>query len=986
MRHGLLAAALFVCVLAANTARADDLEIIAPGSERFSIHGYGEMQLRGLSDNFDIDDWYLSQWAWILNLETEWNVAPDRWGPFDSVTAFARVQVRYECVWTGCAIANSWRHFGDRATRAPAANWADGLSERFEGPIDLAAVGIPVRSLQDGKLDLRDITAAQHTSRAVETGIPFEIVQNAFGPVLDDLFTYKRIDGLGSYGIRDTIAPPLGPWRPESRIQPNGALASKESHVVPLPMRPLSDSMYVPSARLRERLGDFDSFDQNFRQTELEWNHGASQDEWELKEAYFDFELFDSRLWIRAGKQAIVWGKTELFRNQDQFNPIDIGLASLPSLEDSRIPLWSIRGVWSFYDVGPLSDVRLEVAVNYDDFEPTDLGRCGEAYTVWLVCLKSAGLWGHGVTGLGIAGENRPPDPWSGSRGIEVGARIEFRWRSYSFAITDFYGYDDFAAAELFNEYARNVDPHTGKPLDTFGKRLEPETSLELSSGNRTLFELACEGSIGFGEQAALALTGGMGTIPDFTEQCQQTQPNVQDTFGFTGTIFGLEIGLDIAFSNVLGAVLAGQDGGNLLFEGLLNGADAALNAFLFGLPEHLVPLNRDPADGDPGGGFFGTGCASSSFSLFCDSFGLTTSGVTYYLTDEQEALLGCGPFYQSDCDVDGIDFFNAEASVLIQAFPGFEGRPVATRYQNGKLYILPGARGPGDPGYDPNVDGTPPPEFHSEMQAVSENFAKFTAAIGIAQGDTGCDIDHLETCATIRGFVAITGSRRPELRAGGNGRFGRADFLWHGGGELRLYYPKLNILGFSVDGIWDFAKLNWSAEFTWVDDRPFASTTSRTLLQESDVFNLTLSFDRPTFVNFLNANRTFFVNAQLFARYLPHHDSSYTTNGPLTLLGTLAITTGYFQDRLLPSLVLVHDLRSASGGVIAQATYRFNEAFSVTFGVLGFYGGPENDPVPLHPVVLPNTTTNFQTRTRFEGLSAIAERDEVFITLRHTF
>jgi hypothetical protein len=272
-------------------------------------------------------------------------------------------------------------------------------------------------------------------------------------------------------------------------------------------------------------------------------------------------------------------------------------------------------------------------------------------------------------------------------------------------------------------------------------------------------------------------------------------------------------------------------------------------------------------------------------------------------------------------------------------------------------------------------------------MEALSANFLKFSAAIGIAQGDTGCDLDRLETCAAIRGLIALTGSQRPEVLAGGNGRLGRRDFLWHGGGELRLFYPKLNILGFSVDGTEDWTKTNWSAELTWVDDRPFFSTTSRALLQESDVYNLTISVDRPTFVNFLNPNRTFFLNAQLFTRYLPHYDRrSYTTNGPFTFLGTLAITTGYLQDRLLPALVLVHDLKSASGGVIAATTYRFNEAFSVTVGVLGFYGGPGKDPVPLHPVVLPTTMTNFDLRSRFEGLSAISERDEVFLLLRHTF
>jgi len=983
VRAGAVASALLAALLAVEASSAEGPELVAPGSERFRIGGYAELQLRGLSDGFDSDEWYLSQWAWILDVEPEWDIAPEGWGPFDSISAFARIQVRYECVWTGCGLANSWRHFGNRARRAPARNWADGVTERFESTVDLPSVGIPVRSLQDG-LRFGDITDAQHAARAEENGVPPEVVDAAFGPLIDDLFTFKRIDGLGFNGVGDSAALPLGPWLPESRIRPNGALAEKSSHVVGLPLRPATPSMYVPSARLRQHLDDFDSFDQNFRQTELEWNHGASQDEWELKEAYVDVDLFDSRLWLRVGKQTIVWGKTELFRNQDQFNPVDVGLASLPSLEDSRIALWSARAIWSFYDVGPLADVRLEVAVNYDDFEPMDLGRCGEPYTVWLVCLKSSGLWAHGATGLGIAGEERPPDPWDSARGIEAGVRLEFRFDQFSFAITDFYGYDDVATPELFNLYSRNVDLRTGRPLDAFGRPLAPDTALERSSGNRQLFELACEGSLGYGEKAALSLVGGEGKIPDLSQSCQVSQTNVRDTFALAAEVFGVPVSIEIPFSNVLGSVLAGQAGGNLLFEGSLNGPDAAIAAFLGDLPEHLVPLNRDAADGPPGGGFFGAGCTLPA--VFCDALGVSSSNVSMYLSDEQEALLGCGPLFRSDCDLDGIDLFNAEASVLLQSFPGFERKPVATRFQGGKLFILPGARGPGDPGYDPRVDGTPPRGFRSELAAASLNFAKFSGLIGIAQGDTGCDLEVLETCAAVRGVIALTGSQRPELRAGGNGRFGRQDFLWHGGGELLLFYPKLNTLGVSFDAAEDLTKTNWGVELTWVSDRPFGSATSRTWLEESDVYNLTISVDRPTFVNFLNANRTFFFNAQVFVRYLSNYDRSFTTNGPLTVLGTLAVTTGYLQDRLLPSLVLVHDLRSASGGVIAQVSYRFTESFSVSVGILGFYGGPEREAVPLYPAALPSTTTDFHARARFEGLSAIAERDEAFMIVRYTF
>lgn len=332
---------------------------------------------------------------------------------------------------------------------------------------------------------------------------------------------------------------------------------------------------------------------------------------------------------------------------------------------------------------------------------------------------------------------------------------------------------------------------------------------------------------------------------------------------------------------------------------------------------------------------------------------------------------------------MDGIDLFNTEASVLLQSFPGFENNPVGTRVVDGRVIVLPCARGPGDRGYSVNVDGTAPAGFGSEMAALSANFATAIAILGIAEG---CRISDLETCSAVRAVIALSGSQRPERRAGRNGRYGRRDWGWHGGGEGYLYHPKRNVFGFSFDATESRTKTSWGVEFTWISNASFASNSSDDLLQESDVFNLTVSVDRPTFINFLNANRTFFFNSQIFFRYLPDYDQSYDTNGPLSVLSTFAIATGYFQDRLLPSLVFVHDFGSASGGVITQSTYRMTEAFSLTIGVLGFYGGPERNRIPRRPIQLLDTQTDFKIGTRFDGLTAISERDEVFLRLRYTF
>ena len=55
--------------------------------------------------------------------------------------------------------------------------------------------------------------------------------------------------------------------------------------------------------------------------------------------------------------------------------------------------------------------------------------------------------------------------------------------------------------------------------------------------------------------------------------------------------------------------------------------------------------------------------------------------------------------------------------------------------------------------------------------------------------------------------------------------------------------------------------------------------------------------------MNFLNANRTFFINTQWFVQYTDEFQASYAGGYAWDIFGVLAISTGYFQDRLLPSL-----------------------------------------------------------------------------------
>jgi hypothetical protein len=1112
-----------------------------------------------------------------------------------------------------------------------------------------------------------------------------------------------------------------------------------------LPLRPAPDlsnltefqtaraqGAFYPTPGLRRALdevgGDFDNHFFNFRQAERAWNRGYSQYYTkEFKEGYLDMEFLDSRLWIRLGKQNIVWGKTELFRTTDQFNPQDLALASLPSLEESRTALFAIRGVYSFYDIGPLQDVRLELAANFDHVTPADLGACGEPFTPDVVCGLTTGLEFHGLTGIGIAGVDRPPNPWDDAKGIEFGGRVEFRWDRFSVAIADFYGYNDFPHPDPIFFYERNVDTVSGRPLVAEGLRgavnsgrcrngvpvFARATLLTYPQGpngpavpsGANIFESGNpDAVIGPGTapywNALAPMMGGLGvgtdpgclkpggapggpnanlldvanavdlnadTIPDPIYNASFTGPRPspenalefhyanQQIFSFlclgtvtiaasvdgsscAWTVFGSPnqlvgappTGPGTILSETFSATFAGESSnaivGNLGLLSIIqtNQKSAAE------LPVPLQAMNRDLRDGvntSLGLIFRNVPIGNPERAYTPDSvFNLLS--LDSVMTAEQRALLGCGPFFGTRCDSSrldraalagfpagsgvgfpeggGIDFLNTEASALTQSFPGipgtedgwtttsrtlredddpltemmiqpgtigFENEAYCTRYDPKNdlandlgLVRLPGCRGivqrltedlaalaPGEeieflfePGYTPQVDGCvlgvsnpndpasrgvaindhpvralrirprndpnfdpndpvgsaeditllldatcggeaggvvasstrigvpgrasaslfrsfaqtawhplagcktwaqahDPSDavrrcnfstrnfeqeyfagtaqiFRNEMAVFSWNFLQFLviASCDSARGGDDlndpdcfdprpatfdgmgnliagnaawapdrCSLAAPQYCRNVKGFLSVAGLQRNDVRAGGTTRFGRLDFVWHSGGELVLEYARRNVFGFSADFAEDVTKTNWGMEFTWFTDVPFVNNDDFYNVSDSQILNLTVSVDRPTFINFLNANRTFFINSQWFFQYLTDYQGGgFTSNGPFNVLFTVAVFTGYFQDRLNPQWVFVYDFGSRSGGLLPSLGYRFTENFSATIGFNYFFGRGQLKSMPVRGFA-PAISRAGENRYR-DGvenvLALIRHRDEVFFRLRYTF
>ncbi|MFQ5700185.1 MAG: hypothetical protein ACE5IL_18125, partial [Myxococcota bacterium] len=216
-------------------------------------------------------------------------------------------------------------------------------------------------------------------------------------------------------------------------------------------------------------IGDLDL---NFDEDELRWDHGASQDENEFREGYLEGEFWDSQIFFRVGKLLMVWGKTELFRNQDRLNPLDIGIGTLARLEEARIGQWAADLTFSpeaWMNVGPAKDVRLEMVMLLDNFQPTDLGKCGESLTFSLVCGLAFGAEAHGLAGLGVAGLVNPYHNYAGLKRFDYAVRLEGRFDRFTFALTDFWGWDDGFLIDTIQQYARNADSVTGAPVVSTG-------------------------------------------------------------------------------------------------------------------------------------------------------------------------------------------------------------------------------------------------------------------------------------------------------------------------------------------------------------------------------------------------------------------------------------------------------------------------------------------------------------------------------------
>ena len=220
---------LAFAVLLGSVRGARSLDFL---EDRVHLHGYYENQLRFIADDFHMQRIYGSRWANVLHLELETDIAPDGFGPFDSISSYIGVTASYDCIWTRmCGLARNFDYFGDRAVKVPQ-NYSDGRAPTHTGAFPLPPGTPPTFNRLTGttvapgglispNARLVPLPSISPFDNLVALGNASTVValKQTLQPILDMGFAPKAYGGT-----LDPEVLPMGPWNTGVTIHSNAAL------------------------------------------------------------------------------------------------------------------------------------------------------------------------------------------------------------------------------------------------------------------------------------------------------------------------------------------------------------------------------------------------------------------------------------------------------------------------------------------------------------------------------------------------------------------------------------------------------------------------------------------------------------------------------------------------------------------------------------------------------------------------------------------
>jgi Protein of unknown function (DUF1302) len=164
------------------------------------------------------------------------------------------------------------------------------------------------------------------------------------------------------------------------------------------------------------------------------------------------------------------------------------------------------------------------------------------------------------------------------------------------------------------------------------------------------------------------------------------------------------------------------------------------------------------------------------------------------------------------------------------------------------------------------------------------------------------------------------------------------------------MVYPRVNLVGGSMDFQWNAAKSAVRMEAAYTSGEEFANTNKEKLFSRNHVFRSVIGIDRPTFIPFISDTRTVLFSGQLFWQHIFDHERDQGRLGKTGMadwednfIGTLLIKAFLKNDRLSPQVIFAHDFNAESWVAAPQVEWIASDKLKFTVGANVKWGNDED-------------------------------------------
>ncbi len=155
------------------------------------------------------------------------------------------------------------------------------------------------------------------------------------------------------------------------------------------------------------------------------------------------------------------------------------------------------------------------------------------------------------------------------------------------------------------------------------------------------------------------------------------------------------------------------------------------------------------------------------------------------------------------------------------------------------------------------------------------------------------------------------------------------------------IHFPRVTMVGASADFYVDPIKSAIRMEVAHTSGEEFADTSKSRLFSESNVIRWVIGWDRPTYIRWLNPNRTFLLSGQIFGQHILDHETHLTSFGEKIgfqdwksgFIGTFLFQGFYANDRILPRLITAYDFRANAAVLGPGVDYLINDNLRLIVG-----------------------------------------------------